>query len=87
MHSLLVFLSGNILESRRAGARSFLHFRLCIMQFWARGDKSAHGGNSNLFFMGRGGLDGRPGNSVSGNFNVFTEKFLRKERIYWVKNT
>ena len=25
--------------------------------------------------------------SVSGNFNVFTEKFLRKERIYWVKNT
>ena len=25
--------------------------------------------------------------SVSGNSNVFTEKFLRKERIYWVKNT
>ena len=25
--------------------------------------------------------------SVSGNFNVFTEKFLQKERIYWVKNT
>ena len=25
--------------------------------------------------------------SVSGNFNVFTEKFLQKERKYWVKNT
>ena len=24
--------------------------------------------------------------SVSGNLNVFTEKFLRKEGIYWVKN-
>ena len=24
--------------------------------------------------------------SVSGNLNVFTEKCLRKEGIYWVKN-
>ena len=25
--------------------------------------------------------------SVSGNLNVFTEKFLPKEGIYWVENT
>ena len=36
--------------------------------------------------LGGRGADLEIVRSVSGNLNVFTEKFLRNERLYWVEN-